>query len=181
MTRLSKFIYEKSSVKVMIIAIVVFLVFTATVMPIVAQYTARVVGESSPDTSLMYSASDLYEMAEAYGEDGRRVYITLRFTFDLVWPLIYMFFMVTVLSRLLIKFPEKSLLRKLHFVPIIGGMFDFLENIAASIVLARYPLKTPLIAEMTPIVSLIKWGILGVGFMLIAVFIVVRIVMRKQS
>lgn len=32
----------------------------------------------SPDTSLFYTPADLYRMAEAYGEEGRRAYVRAR-------------------------------------------------------------------------------------------------------
>ena len=44
----------------------------------------------------MYSTSDLYEMAQSYGADGRGLYVKARFTFDLVWPLVYTLFLVTI-------------------------------------------------------------------------------------
>jgi len=45
----------------------------------------------SPDTSVFYSAGELYGMAESYGEEGRAYYIYSRFTFDLIWPAAYLF------------------------------------------------------------------------------------------
>ena len=175
MKKLSAFIYNKTTTKIMIIAIIIFIVFTATLLPQVSKYTARVVGEASPDTSLVYSAQDLYDMAESYGEDGRRVYITLRFTFDLVWPFVYLFFMVTVLTRLLYD-SKKPWVKYLHLLPLLGGLFDFLENIGASIVMGVYPSEILFVASATPIFTLIKWSLLGVSFLLIAVTSVIRII-----
>ena len=52
----------------------------------------------TPDLSLYYSPNELYRMADAYGVSGRAEYIRVRFTFDLIWPLIYTFTLVTVIS-----------------------------------------------------------------------------------
>ena len=55
----------------------------------------------TPDTSLYYTAADLYRMAEGYGPQGRTAYIRARFTFDVAWPLVYLAFLVTALSWLI--------------------------------------------------------------------------------
>mgnify|MGYP007130597623 CR=1 FL=1 len=52
----------------------------------------------TPDLSFFYTTEDLYQMAEALGEEGRQSYVRSRFTFDLVWPLVYAFFLVTGIS-----------------------------------------------------------------------------------
>ena len=80
-------------------AVVLFAVFTATVLPAQAEagafYTVRY---AAPDTSLWYSPDDLYAAAEAWGPDGRAAYVYARLTFDVIWPPVYGAFLVATLA-----------------------------------------------------------------------------------
>ena len=189
MKKLSNWLYSICSTKLVIISIIIFIIFMVGVLPIVSNYTAKITGGSeSPDTSIIYKADDLYKMAHDYGVMGRKAYIVLRFTFDLLWPLAYLFFMVAVISKLLSwAVAENSKLRYLNLLPFLGALFDYLENIGASIVVGRYPLKTAVIAELTPIMTLLKWIFISGGFIvLIALLLyhgyklIVRIISDKR-
>lgn len=124
-------------------------------------------GLNSPDMSFFYSRNDLYQMAESYGPTGRGAYIRSRFTFDLIFPLVYGLFLITStgwLSKRL--FSEESLFQNLNLIPLFGMFFDYLENISASIVMARYPQNTILIDFLTPIFSVIKWIFVSTAMLL---------------
>ena len=122
------------------------------VLPAASSYSEEMSGStSSPDMSFFYSADDIYDMAQSYGIDGRKSYIFMRFTFDLVWPIVYLAFMLSVLVSLLKGISDNPKLKNLIYVPLLGAVFDYLENISAAITIARFPLKTPVIAELTPI------------------------------
>ena len=58
---------------------VLFLLFLVFVLPQVSNYSSKAIGQTeSPDQSFIYSGSQLYRLAERYGEVGRRTYIQLR-------------------------------------------------------------------------------------------------------
>jgi len=158
-----------------LLSLLVFLLFGALVLPIqsrAAENCSASVG--SPDTSLVYSARDLYQMAEFYGEAGREAYIRARFSFGLVFPLVYTFFLVTCISWLLSKaLPVSSSWRVLNLVPLAGMVFDFLENFSASAVIGRYPLESPLAAALAPAFTFMKWVFVGGSFLLLAASLVI--------
>ena len=90
-----------------------------------SEYSNEVIGEwESPDTSLIYSEADLYDMAENYGEMGRKAYIKLRWTFDLVWPFVYTLFLVLWAIKILEYIPENRRLRYIFVLPAISMFFD---------------------------------------------------------
>lgn len=158
---------------------IVFFLFLFFVLPKVAFYSKDIIGEvASPDTSLIYSKSDLYEMAESYGELGRKVYIQLRWTFDLIWPFVYTLFLLLWTFKLLEYISRKRRLRYGFLLPIISMGFDFLENIGATIVIARYPLKSNIIATITPVMTFIKW-ITVLGSILVLMYLIILIVISK--
>lgn len=175
--KLSKGLYDKVSLKVLIISIIIFIAFMIVVLPMVSDYTMEKIGDyASPDMSFFYSASDLYDMADEYGEDGRNAYILMRFTHDLVWPLVYLFFLAAAITWFLKPLMHKTPLIYLNLLPFIGALFDYLENIGAVIVMARYPSVTPVIAEVTPVFSVIKWSVLGISFVVLFLVIIYRII-----
>ena len=115
-------------------------------------------------------------MAEAYGEQGRKAYIRARFTFDAVWPLVYTLFLVTAISWVFGKaFAPGSLWQRVNLVPLLGMLFDFLENVSTSLVMARFPDQTPVLAGLAPVFTLVKWVLLGGSFVLLLVGIVAAI------
>ena len=103
LNRISNFFYAVSAGWLTLTGLVVFILFMIFVLPQQAQKAEAYSGGTSPDTSYIYSASDLYQMAESYGAEGRAAYIYARFTFDLVFPLAYLFFLTTSISWLLAR------------------------------------------------------------------------------
>ena len=79
---ISGWLYKVSRGWVALSALGIFMLFSALVLPDQADRAEMASGSAaSPDTSLYYSAEDLYRMAEAYGEQGREAYVRARFTF----------------------------------------------------------------------------------------------------
>jgi len=167
--KLSEWINRISNTGVVLVCLVVFLLFSALVLP--DQATKAEVysdGAGSPDTSLFYTAESLYQMAEAYGPAGRRSYIQARFTFDIVWPLVYVIFLATAISWLNKRAAmHNKLWGRLNLVPIMGMLFDFFENISAAIVMARYPHPTVLIDHLAGVFTLVKWIFIGGSFIVL--------------
>ena len=169
----SETIIRISTGRVALSALLVFIAFTAVALPWQSAQSEGYAGEAgSPDLSLYYSPDDLYQMAEAYGPVGRSTYIQARFTFDLIWPLVYMVFLVTSLGWLSGKLiDEASRIRAIPLLPIVGGLFDYLENIATSVVMVRYPDTTFLAATVAPYLTLFKWAFIASSFVSVLVLI----------
>jgi len=149
-------------------ALITFLLFSALVLPAQSRLAdEQSGGAGSPDTSLLYRPADLYRMAEAYGEAGRESYIRARFTFDLVWPIVYGLFLITSIGWLYGRtFPAGSSWRLVNLVPLAGMVFDYLENVSAALVMARYPATTPVVDWLAPAFTPVKWLFVGGSFVL---------------
>jgi hypothetical protein len=160
-----------------LIGLVVFLLFTALVLPgqaHQAEVYSRDVG--SPDTSFYYPAEKLYQFAESYGAQGRQAYIQARWTFDVVWPLVYTYFLTTAISWLTKKASQQdSQVRTLNLIPVFGMVLDFLENAAASIVMARFPSPTPILAELAGLFTAFKWVLIGASFLALFFLLILAI------
>lgn len=144
---------------------IIFVLFLMFVLPAVANFTTATIGVSeSPDTGLFYTYERFYNILDSYGQNGRNLYILLRWTFDLVWPLAYGAFLLSSIGYL-----EKQLDKKQKFVllPIIAVMFDYLENILATIHMAIYPTKIISLVYVLQFFSLIKWASLSLAFLIL--------------
>lgn len=167
MKTISEWLYRISTWWVALISLVVFAAFIALVLPDQAAKADAAYGEGaqSPDSSFFYTADDLYAMAESYGASGRAAYVQARFTFDVIWPLAYVAFLATSISWVLGKaFTAGSRWRLANLVPVIGMVFDYLENIAAALVMMRYPNPTPVVDSLASVFTMIKWVFVNGSF-----------------
>lgn len=164
--KFSKWIHQKNTLALKLISIILFVSFMTIVLPGVSETTKEITGtNASPDTSFLYTSQDLNDIAESYGELGRSYYIRSRFSFDIIWPIVYLFFLVTTLSTLF-----KGIQ---NLIPLAGWLFDFLENLGASFVMYRYPRESGFIAIVTPIFTLLKWVFIYISFGLIIVGLII--------
>ena len=172
---LSQFLYQKLSVWKVLISLILFAAYIVVVLPAEASRSDQVIGSApSPDTSFYYSQTELHQMVEAYGPEGRSYYISSRIKFDILWPLVYTFFLINTISWILDKtILENSKLRLLNLVPLAGILFDYLENISNMIVMVRYPATTGILASLAGIFTSFKWIFLGASFFIpmVAIFL----------
>jgi hypothetical protein len=167
--RISDWLQRVSTGWVALSALLIFLLFSALVLPQQATKAEQETGSSdSPDMSFFYSSSDLYRMAESYGEQGRQAYIKARFTFDLAWPLVYTLFLTTSIGWVFGKaFAPDSRWQRANLAPLLGALFDYLENLSTSLVMWRFPEQTLVVDALAPVFTALKWGFLGASFLLL--------------
>lgn len=173
-------IVDQSTGRVALAGLVVFLLFGALVLPGQAAAAEQAsAGAGSPDTSFFYRPGDLLRQAEAYGEAGRAAYVRARWTFDLAFPLVYGFFLVTSIGWCLRRAaPPSSAWRLLSLAPVAAVLFDFLENTATSLVMAGYPVVPALALILAPWMTLVKWLLVYASFGILAVALA-AVLLRK--
>jgi hypothetical protein len=177
-TKLSLWFLKISTGPLTLACLVLFLIFSALVLPdqsAKAEVYSSEVG--SPDTSLFYTAEDLYHIAEAYGPTGRAAYIRARFTFDVIWPLVYLAFLATAISWLVKRAGlDWNSWGRLNLLPVAGVIFDFLENGSAAIVMARYPQNTAVLDHLAGVFTLIKWVFIAFSFIAVVTLTIVVLI-----
>jgi len=172
--RFSAWLYKVSTGWVALAGLIIFLLFTTLVLPDQAAGANTISKEvGSPDMSFFYTPGELYEMAESYGEQGRAAYIQARFTFDLIWPLVYTLFLSTAVSWAFQRaFTSESRWRWANLAPILGMAFDYAENISTALVMYRYPAPTDILAAIAPLFTAIKWIFVAGSFILLLIGII---------
>ncbi len=154
----SNWLYRIIGLRLTVVALLIFLFFILYVLPMMAGRLTEYTGVAvSPDTSFFYSPAELYQMAEAYGDAGRAFYVRQRYTFDLVWPFAYYFFFTSLITYLLARCKPGSFIRYANLLPLFAFLFDLLENISVSLVMARYPQSTAPAAALAPFFTAFKW------------------------
>ena len=143
LNKLSSWLRKKSTGWLVIGSLIIMLLFTILVLPSQAEVSRESTGSTtSPDTSLYYSPEDLYKIAEIYGPDGRQAYIYARWTFDLIFPLVYVSFLAIGLSWFSKQLNTSSKIWNLvNLIPLLSGLLDYLENSAPSLVMYLYPAR----------------------------------------
>lgn len=166
-----------------ILGVVLFLVFTSTVLPWQAEVSSAYTDSfAAPDGSFWYSAADLYAAAEAWGESGRSAYVFARVTFDVVWPLVYGFFLTTSLAWLFARATVAgSRWRRLALLPTLVVLLDYAENLCTATVMARFPDRTPVLAQLASAFTAGKWVLLAGCFGLLFVGALAAVLARIRS
>ncbi|MBK9698305.1 MAG: hypothetical protein IPO80_13335 [Propionibacteriaceae bacterium] len=164
-------------------AVVLFALFTAMVLPAQAEagafYTVRY---AAPDTSVWYFPDDLYAAAEAWGRDGRAAYVHARVTFDVIWPMVYGTLLMTTLAWVWARGTASgSRWRGVALIPVVAVALDYAENICTATVMARYPARTPVLAELAPLFTAGKWLTLSASFMLLGIGVIIALTARWRA
>ena len=169
LSRFSTAIHRLATGRATLAATAIFILFMALVLPGQAAEAQGIAGGAgAPDTSFWYTPTDLYRMAEVYGPAGRQAYIHARWTFDVLWPVIYTAFLALALSWVSRRaFAPASRWQLVNLVPVVGMLLDYLENSAASLAMARYPALTPGVAHLAPVFTLAKWIFVNGSFVLL--------------
>lgn len=164
--QLSTWLQEKSTGWITIGTLVIMLLFTILVLPSQAEASYETTGSSkSPDTSLYYSSADLYQIAESYGPEGRQAYLYARWTFDLIFPLIYVSFLTVGLSWFINQVTlTPKVWNLVNLIPLLSGLLDYLENFATSLVMYLYPARWPGAALLASIFTPAKWVTILLSF-----------------
>ena len=180
---ISAWLLKLSSTWLMIASLLLMIGFMIFVLPAQAADAVQESGsERSPDTSFFYTPEDLYQMAEDYGTNGRRAYIQARWTFDLIFPLVYTCFLAVGISWFIQRLAGwADTLKLTNLLPLLGGLFDLLENSAATLAMSRYPGKPLILLNAASIFTPIKWVLVSMSFIPYFVFGFAWIIQRLQS
>ena len=171
MKKISAWLYKISTGRITLLAILVFFVFMFTVLPGQAEKASQYSEQAgSIDTSFFYTPEDLYQTVEGYGPEGRQAYIRARWTFDLVFPLVYTFFLGTTISYIFTKtFKSGSRWLVLNLFPVLGMLLDFLENTFVTVVMVNFPGQLNIAAWLASVSTSLKWFFVNGSFIVLLV------------
>ncbi len=109
-------------------------------------YSIPMVVRSAPDMKLFdvspsgYSQEYAISLLNAIGPEGRDLYLSLQLPLDFVYPGLFIISYSLLLAWLLKKnYDLRSKAYYALYLPILAGLFDYLENIFVILMLKAYP------------------------------------------
>jgi hypothetical protein len=105
-----------------------------------------------------YSESAAYALFDALGETGRRAYLLLLWTVDLILPTLFGLFLSVAIRR--------GAFRRLRWIPFVASACDYGENIAITVLLLHYPAHLPALVRFSSVLTLTKHGFYATGMVL---------------
>ena len=145
----------------------VFLAFVLWALPAASQAGVDVGLTQSIDTSFGMSADQLWVIAESYGPTIRQAYIVQRWTFDVLWPIVYTSFFMSSALYLGKKIKLNDGGKTLLFLIPLGVLFDLLENSLVSLVFALFPIRIIGLTEAAVLMTPIKWVFVSLSMILV--------------
>ena len=163
----------------------VFVFFMVVILPAVSMATVEQGLTESIDTNFSFDPASIYRIVEAYGPSGRAYYIWQRWTFDLIWPLVYGLPLFSTLNRFIPKlFRFRTMI---VFLPLFATILDYLENVTFTVLVSLFPTEIPLLAVLGVTISAFKWFALGTSMMIVSIlpiiglFSLLRKLLKKSS
>jgi hypothetical protein len=105
-----------------------------------------------------YSPDAAYHLFYVLGQTGRGAYLKLLWTVDLLLPALFGLFLSSAIRR--------GAFRGWHSIPLVAAACDYSENIAITILLLRYPMHEPVLAQLASIFTVTKLFLYASGLLL---------------
>ncbi len=160
-------------------AVLGFFVPTITVYCLMILYTIPQVEQHSSGMKLFdlspfgYSFEYALKLLGALGVNGRDNYLYSQLPTDFVYPGLFAVFCCLLLSWLFTKsLKVSSRMFYLCFVPVIAGLFDYIENVCIIDMLRSYPNVTESLVAFASVITILKSTFTMVVFVLLIVGVI---------
>jgi len=130
-----------------------------------------------------YNADYVKTLFDKLGDVGRNTYLYRQIPADMIYPLLFAFAYPLLLSYILNKLGKfESRLFYLCYIPMLSGLFDYLENIGIILMLRSYPEISQGLIQTTSIFSVCKSISTTLFFVtLIVLLLILAVVKRKRQ
>ncbi len=180
-TSVSDWAYRQAKPQNILLLLLLVLVMNVFVFP---YYTGRIVPEEGPpvlDLHFGFSAEKAYDTLEAFGEEGRVVYLEMLLVADTVYPLIYGLLLIFLASFFLKRILKSdNQFRVVNLLAVDAVIFDFLENAGIAYMIHQFPLRADFVAGLTSVFNIFKWVIIGLAVMVVLVSMVAYLLSPKR-
>ncbi len=165
--------------------LVVMILTSFIVVMVMAMLTQTLVYDvygdvTMPDTRITYSPNEITDVFNTLGQEGLNVWAQAHML-DFLFPLTYMFAIAFGLNMEIRKLSfDSSNAKKLVLIPLLAGIADYVENILVLTQIAAYPNLSEIVIMIASAITTLKWILLGLGFLIIFVFIPVIVYRRLR-
>lgn len=152
-----RWLEKLSNWKMILGVFALYIIFAVVIMP-----SSLINQESSLgplDLLFTYTPDLAYQHIESFGESGRASYAQASMIVDTAYPVVYTFFLLLVIFRLVKSLDlTKSKLSLLVYVPLITFICDLSENACIVFMLKNYPERYDMIALAGSFFTTSKWS-----------------------
>lgn len=159
-----------SNWKIILPSSILFFLYTLIIFPFYLSQMNEIANEKVLflDGRLNYNYEQVNTLFNKMGREGRDIYHFMAGKVDMIYPIVYGVFFVLLLASLLKKlFSKKSKIIVLSFLPLVGALFDYLENFNTLKLLNKFPNITPEQVAYGSQMTQIKWVFLIMSILLV--------------
>lgn len=181
MERTLNFIDKNSNQRTLILSIIISIISMAMIGILAQSMVYNVYGDFTiPDLRFGYSFDQIQTAFDGLGGEGLRTW-ALAHSPDYIFPLAYSLAMMIGITLELRKLEiQDKRFKMMIFIPLAGGIADYIENILILSQVYSYPTLSESIILIASGVTILKWIILSVGF--ITMFsLLMLILIRKMK
>jgi len=184
MNRAISFLQRAASGK----AVLILFVLTNVVYAAILGYSIPLVLSFSPESILFdmspagYSYAEAIELLKSLGLDGRNAYLTIQIPIDLVYPAMFAVSYALMITWILKQgLPKHSRAYLLAFVPVLAGLFDYLENASIVVMLSGFPDVSESLVTSASSFTIAKSGLTTLFFVVLLVSLVYLAIWRLKK
>ncbi|NEW07496.1 hypothetical protein GK047_15935 [Paenibacillus sp. SYP-B3998] len=129
-----------------------------------------------------YDVEHVGQLLTGYGEAGRNYYYYMLSVVDIPLPLMYGFglsLMIAQVSKWALPAGRGGY--RLHMLPLIAMLADYLENISILTLLLQYPHQQAWVAVAANLFTLVKTTLTSASFLLLIVLLVLRPLKKRST
>jgi len=154
--------------------VLIFLIPSLAVYSFMLFHTIPGVESYAPEMKLFdlspsgYSYDYAVELLSVLGNDGRKEYLIRQLPLDFIYPALFSISSFLMLAWLFLKRNDKgSRIFYLCFVPVVAGIFDYLENIQIVLMILNYPDITKAHVILSSAFTMVKSGLTSLFFVIL--------------
>jgi hypothetical protein len=115
-----------------------------------------------------YGLSYAGDLLESLGEEGRRYYLTRQIPLDFIYPPLFAASFCALSNWLTLRITRYAIFfRRIGYLPIVAGAFDYIENGLIVLMLRSYPSLSPTLVQWASGASLAKSAVTTLFFVLL--------------
>ena len=184
MNRAISFLQSASSGRTVFILFVLTNVVYATIQG----YSIPLVLSHSPESILFdmspagYSYAEAIELLRSLGPEGRNTYLTTQIPIDLVYPAMFGISYALMITWILKQgLPNHSKAHFLAFIPVLAGLFDYLENASIVAMLYAFPDVSENLVQVASSFTLAKSVLTTLFFLFLLISLVYLAIWRLKG
>lgn len=156
MKKATRFILRHAAGRHVLLSGAAFLLMAAVIMPAaVRDFLSLSNGVPPLDLLPWYTSETAFKYLQAYGQEGRKLYLFILLAADLVFPIVYTAFFCLLLGWLVKKLDIRH--ERLVLFPLMVCIFDLMENACLVGMLCMWPLKWNWLAIVAGGTTFLRW------------------------